>query len=166
MRAGRPQLGQQVTFEVELHRDGRKRAKNVAPVRTARTKGRRAESPAQWGTASLFAIPAFLAIYLAVQIAWRVPLWVAAGYAMASVVSFLFYAFDKSAATAGRRRVPESTLLWIGLLGGWPGSIIAQQALRHKSSKASFRSAFWGTVVLNVAGFIALNSPLASAIGA
>ena len=34
---------------------------------------------------------------------------------------------------------------------------MAQQLLRHKSSKASFRSAFWATVVVNVAAFVAFH---------
>ena len=74
------------------------------------------------------------------------------------------YAFDKSAAVAGGRRVSESTLLFVGLVGGWPGSLVAQQLLRHKTSKASFRSEFWGTVVFNVFCFVVINSPLASAL--
>ena len=54
----------------------------------------------------------------------------------------------------------ESTLLAVGLFGGWPGAIVAQQLLRHKSSKVSFRLAFWATVVMNILGFILLATPL------
>jgi len=36
-------------------------------------------------------------------------------------------------------------------VGGWPGALIAQQTLRHKSRKESFRAVFWVTVVLNCA---------------
>jgi uncharacterized membrane protein YsdA (DUF1294 family) len=36
--------------------------------------------------------------------------------------------------------------------------------LRHKSSKAEFRSVFWVTVVLNVAAFIVLAMPQARAL--
>jgi uncharacterized membrane protein YsdA (DUF1294 family) len=46
----------------------------------------------------------------------------------------------------------------LGLIGGWPGAIVAQQLLRHKTSKASFRLAFWATVVLNIAAFLLLVS--------
>lgn len=84
----------------------------------------------------------------------------------ASAGCFMVYAFDKSAAVAGRRRVPESTLIFLGLAGGWPGAIVAQQILRHKSSKASFRSAFWGSVGINVMAFVALISPLVASIRA
>jgi uncharacterized membrane protein YsdA (DUF1294 family)/cold shock CspA family protein len=162
----RPQVGQRVTFEVELNQQGKKRAKNVALVRAAtasavqRQRQRRAaDSPAQWGTASLFALPAFLLVYLAVAVIWNVPGWVAALYAGASVVCALVYAIDKSAAKAGRWRVSESTLHTLSLVGGWPGALVAQQVLRHKSNKATFRTAFWGTVVANVAGFVFIHSP-------
>ena len=50
-------------------------------------------------------------------------------------------------------------MLGLGLLCGWPGALLAQKGLRHKSSKQSFRSAFWITVLLNLLAFIALNSP-------
>lgn len=83
-------------------------------------------------------------------------------YAGASVVCALVYAIDKSAAKAGRWRVSESALHTLSLVGGWPSALVAQQVLRHKSNKASFRAAFWGTVVVNVAGFVALHSPLAA----
>ena len=168
----RPQVGQRVTFEVELNAQGKKRAKNVAVVSAATpTKSstsaaprqrRAADSPAQWGTASLFALPAFLLVYLAVAVIWRVPGWVAALYAGASVLCALVYAIDKSAAVAGRWRVSESTLHTLSLVGGWPGALVAQQVLRHKSNKAAFRSVFWATVVANVAGFVAIHSPLAA----
>ncbi len=50
-------------------------------------------------------------------------------------------------------RIPESTLLLAGLLGGWPGALLAQHLLRHKSSKPSFLAEFWATVALNVLAF-------------
>lgn len=73
-------------------------------------------------------------------------------YACASVICFSAYALDKSAARAGRRRTPERTLLLLGLACGWPGAVLAQRWLRHKSAKRSFQLKFWFTVVVNVAG--------------
>jgi uncharacterized membrane protein YsdA (DUF1294 family) len=71
-------------------------------------------------------------------------------YACASVVCFAAYALDKSAARAGRRRTPERTLLLLGLACGWPGAVLAQRWLRHKSAKRSFQLKFWLTVVTNI----------------
>jgi len=161
----RPQVGQRVTFEVELSPERKKRARDVEAVRAARTKARStASGPAQSGAASYVAIPAFMLFYLLVAVIWRVPGWVAGLYVGASVVAFFVYAADKSAAVAGGRRVSEATLIFLGLAGGWPGAIVAQQSLRHKSSKASFRSAFWGSVVINVVAFGLLASPLAQQV--
>ena len=61
------------------------------------------------------------------------------------------YRFDKSAARAGRRRTPESTLHTLALFGGWPGALVGQQVWRHKTTKQPFRTLFWGTVILNCA---------------
>jgi uncharacterized membrane protein YsdA (DUF1294 family)/cold shock CspA family protein len=159
-RTGRPTLNQRVSFEVELNREGKKRAKNVQLVRPARIARPRArDQSAQWGGATLFAISAFIGLYLVLAVLWRVPYQVAAGYLALSIISFIAYAADKAAATSGGWRTKESSLLLLGLVGGWPGAILAQQFLRHKSNKASFRSAFWGTVVLNVAAFVVLSSP-------
>lgn len=82
----------------------------------------------------------------------------AALYALASVACFIAYAMDKSAARHGRRRTPERTLLLLGLAGGWPGGLAAQQLLRHKTSKTSFLVKFWLTVGLNLATLVALQA--------
>ncbi|MDZ4130553.1 MAG: cold shock and DUF1294 domain-containing protein [Hydrogenophaga sp.] len=157
----RPQLNQRVSFEVEIGPQGKKRARNVEYVRQpARRSNARPASPAQWGVATLFAIPGFVALYFGVSLVWRVPLGFAAIYAGLSLLTFAAYALDKSAARESARRTPESTLHLLALAGGWPGALLAQQWLRHKSVKAEFRAVFWATVVLNVVGFVVLGSPL------
>lgn len=70
-------------------------------------------------------------------------------YLAASVITYLIYVADKSAARKNVSRISEKNLHALALLGGWPGAIVAQQTLRHKSAKASFRAVFWTTVVLN-----------------
>lgn len=75
-----------------------------------------------------------------------------------SLVTFVLYAVDKSAAKKGAYRTPEDMLHMLALLGGWPGALYAQQLLRHKSSKQSFRIVFWITLALNVAAFVYLVS--------
>ena len=159
-RAGRPSVKQRVSFEVELDRDGKKRARSVQPVAPARVpRSRTRNTAAQWGGASLFVIPAFVMLFLVVATLWRVPSSVAGAYLALSIVCFMAYAMDKSAALKGRWRTKESSLLLLGLLGGWPGGLLAQQFLRHKSTKATFRSAFMGTVAANVCAFVAFSSP-------
>lgn len=159
---GRPVVGQLVSFEVELNADGKKRAKKIRPIAPARSMKKVPDSPAQWGTASYFTLPAFFVLYAGVSVVWHVPRMIAGWYLLASLLCYAAYAMDKAAARQGAWRTPEGTLLLLGLAGGWPGAIVAQQRLRHKSSKASFRSAFWASVAANVAGFVLLSSPLAA----
>ncbi|MFB9289569.1 DUF1294 domain-containing protein [Pseudoduganella plicata] len=75
----------------------------------------------------------------------------AAALACLNLATYIAYARDKSAARQGRRRTPENTLLLLGLLGGWPAAFVAQQRLRHKTAKTSFRFRFWLTAVVNLA---------------
>jgi uncharacterized membrane protein YsdA (DUF1294 family)/cold shock CspA family protein len=161
---GRPTPNLRCSFEIELGPQGKKRAKNVMPIRAAKTATRlaakrRANSPAAWGTATLFAIPVFFVLYGVISFLWRPPGAVALVYLGLSVLSFVVYATDKAAAKRSANRIPESTLHMLALFGGWPGALLAQQVLRHKSSKVEFRLVFWVTVVLNIIGFLVLCSP-------
>lgn len=152
----------EVSFEIETGADGRKRAKHVLFISSVRAGSRSSgKSAAPWGTGSLLALAGFALAYLLVTLAWGTHVLLALGYAVLSLVCALFYWQDKGAAQKKQRRVPEATLLMLGLLGGWPGAIVAQQTLRHKTSKVSFRIAFWATVVLNVGAFLVVTTPLA-----
>ena len=78
-------------------------------------------------------------------------LWLASFYGVASVVCFIAYAVDKSAAVQQRQRIAERTLLLLGLACGWPGGLLAQRLLRHKTIKTSFQLAYWCSVAANIA---------------
>jgi uncharacterized membrane protein YsdA (DUF1294 family) len=78
---------------------------------------------------------------------------------VASAIAFVIYAADKRAAKRGARRVSEATLHFWGLVGGWPGALLAQQVFRHKTRKLSFQMMFWTTVVLNCAAVVWVLSP-------
>lgn len=80
---------------------------------------------------------------------WRalLPWWVLPASLALNLLTFGTYWADKRAAQAGRWRTPESTLQLLALAGGWPGAWLAQQVLRHKSSKPSFRMVY-GLMVL------------------
>ncbi|RNE64214.1 DUF1294 domain-containing protein [Cryobacterium tepidiphilum] len=134
----------------------------MAP-RPAQTRAReplRARTRRERGAASYLVIFALLVGYATVSVRWPLPPWVAAIYVVASVACFCAYAADKRAAQAGRWRVSENTLLFLSAIGGWPGAIVAQQTLRHKTKKASFRFEFWVTVVVNVVAFIVFCTPV------
>ncbi|MFT4938695.1 MAG: uncharacterized membrane protein YsdA (DUF1294 family)/cold shock CspA family protein [Paraglaciecola sp.] len=82
------------------------------------------------------------------------PTWIFILYVSSSVISVVMYIIDKSKAKEGGQRIPEITLHFLAMIGGWPGAIIAQQSLKHKNRKKSFRLAFWLTVLFNVAFFV------------
>jgi len=135
-----------------------------ASRRATRTPRARPTRSRRSGRSGYLVIAVFLLSYAVIGMIRPVPLWVAAVYSLASMAAFIVYAVDKSAARANRRRVSERNLLLVGLLGGWPGAIVAQQLLRHKTQKASFRRAFWVSVVVNLTIFAAVTTPAREAI--
>lgn len=154
-RQRRPERDEPVTYELSRDDEGRLRAKFVAFI------GDHPAPPGGLVASSfppLFAIGFLFFVGAAALFRW-LPRAVLVIYLVASVLTFLVYAFDKSAAERHQWRIAESTLHLLALVGGWPGSVAAQQHLRHKSSKRSFQFAFWVTVVINCAAFALLMSP-------
>ena len=112
-----------------------------------------------------FILPILFVVFVGVSaLTNKIELVVLPFYLVISLLTFVLYAVDKSAAQNGSWRTPESTLHLFSLAGGWPGAIIAQQTLRHKSKKQDFRAVFWITVVLNVGAFIGLHTPEGGAV--
>jgi len=68
--AGRPQVSQRVLFDVELGSQGKPRAQNIELIRFAPYRSNQAlrNLRHQSGAATLYAIPAFLIVYLAVTL--------------------------------------------------------------------------------------------------
>jgi uncharacterized membrane protein YsdA (DUF1294 family)/cold shock CspA family protein len=149
-RNRRPELNRVVTYAVSTDMQGRPCAVQVS------LPGERLARVAKPGAGALSIIAAvvFLCMVGACVSASRIPLLVLDVYVVASLLTLIVYALDKSAAQNGSRRTPENTLHMLALAGGWPGAIVAQQALRHKSSKQSFRTVFWVTVLLNCGAFV------------
>ena len=58
--------------------------------------------------------------------------------AIASVIAFLNFGWDKRRAEKDKNRVPERVLLTWTILGGAPGGLLAMVAFRHKIRKPSF----------------------------
>lgn len=71
-------------------------------------------------------------------------------FLLANLLTFVIYGVDKTAARKSWRRVPESTLLVLGVVGGWPGAIVGQQLFRHKTQKQPFKTFFFASVIVNV----------------
>ena len=146
-----PAEGDVVTYDLTVDERKRRRAARVrksAPI----LRNSQTASASTSGAIPLIAISLFVLIVLAGTLAGRLPPVIMVIYAVASIVTFLLYWLDKAAAQRGDWRTQESTLLFIGLVGGWPGAVVAQRILRHKIRKQSFQLMFWGTVVMNSIG--------------
>jgi uncharacterized membrane protein YsdA (DUF1294 family) len=76
-----------------------------------------------------------------------------------SIFSYLLYVKDKAAARDDAWRVPENTLHLSSLFFGWPGAMIAQERLRHKTKKRRFLFVFWLTVFINTSAIYMLHTP-------
>ncbi len=67
-----------------------------------------------------------------------------------SLVSFLFYGYDKHQAVNHSGRIPEAVLHGLALAGGTPGALAGQLVFRHKTQKLSFRVVFIMIAVVQV----------------
>lgn len=167
----RPRVSQQLSFRIEKDGRGRKRAVAVevlsgtaqsARASTAKdsknhrrrgNKNHRSRGRNKTGTLGTrlpwagvgFVLALFAAAGTGVVAQW-IPTWMVG----LSLVTFLVYWGDKSAAQAGRWRVPEINLHGLSLAGGWPGALLAQYRLRHKTSKTGFQVMFWLSVAGNL----------------
>lgn len=142
--ARRPVDGDLVSYAVV--RDARGRI-NARQVRHAAVR-RRQPARKRWFPRKGAALLGFAALGVGWTTGW-LPTPFAAAYAGMSALALLVYWHDKSAARAGRQRTSEATLHLLAMLGGWPGALLAQGLLRHKSSKTSFQWMFWATVIVN-----------------
>ena len=86
------------------------------------------------------------------------PPLVSAVYIIFSFLTFFVYSKDKRAAREGNWRVSENSLHTLSLFCGWPGAIVAQVQLRHKTKKKNFRIVFWLTVIANFSALIWLHT--------
>lgn len=74
-----------------------------------------------------------------------------------SALAFLAFGWDKVCARAKWRRVPESTLLMIALIGGSIGARIGQHVFRHKTRKQPFARKLSTILILHIGLFILLS---------
>lgn len=159
----RPQVKQRVRFEVETGPDGQEQACRVeveVAMPAAPGPVGRFDASAHWAMAIRVVLPAFLGLYLLLAIVWEIPASVALGYLALSALTLGVHAMDKYAAQRGLQRTSEHMLHLFSLLGGWPGALLAQRWVRHKSAKSQFRKWFWITSAVNVTAFVLLCSPL------
>ena len=146
--ARRPSVNEAVSYTLGFDSHGRPQANDVRfiarPMRQLPRLG--------------IAVPMALAMSFLIALATLAALgrldlsWLALYYG-ASITTYCCYSRDKTAAQNAGRRIPESTLHLMSLVGGWPGALIAQVLLRHKTRKPSFLLQYWLTVILNCIAF-------------
>jgi uncharacterized membrane protein YsdA (DUF1294 family)/cold shock CspA family protein len=143
----RPTGEEVVTYEVGS--DARQRA---CAINVTFAGGSIFSSRAPRGTAAVALVALLFFTFIGASVfSGLLPVAVLVIYLVVSCLAFAIYGFDKSAAKDDRWRTPEGTLHMLGLLGGWPGALVAQRLFRHKSRKPSFQLMFWIVVVLNCA---------------
>lgn len=156
-RQRRPVCNELVTYELTSDAKGRPQGVNIAYVGD-RPPSSPTTAPGP-GIAALSFAFLFLMFVTGMVASGKLPFWVLIAYLVGSCVAYSVYVFDKAAALKGRRRTPESTLHLLSLVGGWPGAMLAQRTLRHKTQKQSFQLTYWTTVVINCVALGWLLSP-------
>jgi uncharacterized membrane protein YsdA (DUF1294 family)/cold shock CspA family protein len=148
----RPIRSEFVTYETVCDDTGRLRAEHVEFM------GEDSINAAEGWMIALTIALLFLMFLGVTVLIGQLPFVVLPFYVGVSVISFLVYRRDKSAAHQNQWRTGEGTLILLGVLGGWPGAFVAQQFFHHKTKKRSFQIAFWVTVVVNCVGLVLLLS--------
>lgn len=176
--ARRPMLGEQVMYLCEADKEGRVRATHIrlaaglslddpairrksqatackpalAPKAAKRNRPLSGMRPRRLtGKALGFVLLCLLPAAGLTRLAEQGSHWPLLAYLLASVLAFGAYLHDKRRALCNGWRIPEANLHLIELLGGWPGALIAQQVLRHKTRKLPFQFVFWLIVMTHQA---------------
>jgi uncharacterized membrane protein YsdA (DUF1294 family)/cold shock CspA family protein len=161
-----PVVGDRLSFDIATDLQNKLRAGNVLFDGERQPRGRRtaARPQAPGGSAAGVWIAVGVALACFAVLVWNAvrgttSVVVPGIYFLATVVAFVSYALDKSAAMNRRWRTEEGVLHFVALIGGWPGALIAQQLFRHKTRKLSFLVGFWLMVGLNLLAYGWLTSP-------
>jgi uncharacterized membrane protein YsdA (DUF1294 family)/cold shock CspA family protein len=155
-RNRRPEINDVVTFALAKDKQGRPCAVNA----TLAGDKLKPDVANQRSAVAILLASLFLGAVGVSVVTGHLPAIIGIACAVLSLITFGAYAVDKSAARRGAWRTAESTLHFLGLVGGWPGALIAQQTLRHKSKKPSFRLIFWITVLIDCETFLWLHTEI------
>lgn len=125
------------------------------PARSSQPSSGGLSTPALLTFGALLALPA----YALVRMRAGVDRELLTGAAIVlSITTFLTYRSDKRRAETEDQRIPELTLHFLELMGGWPGAFLAQRVFRHKNAKISYQLVFWLIVLLHE--YLALDASL------
>ena len=145
----RPSVNEVVSYTLAFDSNGRPQANDVRFILAQRVASPMRQIPRAGVAVPIAFAMSFLVALAALAAVGRLEMsWLALYYGV-SIITYGAYARDKTAAQNARRRIPESQLHLMSLIGGWPGALIAQTLLRHKTSKPSFLIRYWLTVIVN-----------------
>ena len=105
-----------------------------------------------WGSGLYFVF------ILLILLLWAKSMYLAVFYLLLSFVTYIQFSMDKHYSMSSHWRISEKRLLLLSFLGGWPGGLLAQKYIHHKSSKKSFNRVFLLVIVLNLLSLIYLLS--------
>jgi uncharacterized membrane protein YsdA (DUF1294 family)/cold shock CspA family protein len=125
----------------------RSRAEDTPPRRPRSQRQTTTSTGGRGLEAMLFVMAAYGGLLLWAVWASLLPWWIVPASFVLNLLTFWMYWVDKHAAQTSQWRTPENTLQFLALAGGWPGAWLAQQVLRHKSSKQSFQDDYWLMVI-------------------
>ncbi|MEM1083300.1 MAG: DUF1294 domain-containing protein [Verrucomicrobiota bacterium] len=137
-----PEVGDQVSFVDGVDKEGRPCAQRIVLKASGSTFSWR--HLLELGL--LLALPV-LAIPAMVKLIS--PWWILYVVTFTSGITAMHLWADKRFSMSNKSRIPEATLHLFELMGGWPGSFVAQRMLRHKVSKKSYQLIFWAIVLIH-----------------
>jgi len=103
----------------------------------------------------LLVLPAAALVQSFSRVAWHFSI---SYLVIISSVTYAIYWHDKRRAQSSGWRIPENILHLLELAGGWPAAYLAQQVLRHKTKKRSYRIVYW--LIVSSHQLLALDSLL------
>ena len=68
-----------------------------------------------------------------------------------NILTFLIYGADKWKAQRNRGRIPEDTLIWMAIVGGSIGALLAMYLFRHKIRDRKFSLGVPAIIAVQVA---------------
>ncbi len=77
------------------------------------------------------------------------PLFIVSIYTGMSLLCFILFFIDKKLAEANKWRIEEFYLHIVELLGGWPGALLGQKYIRHKTQKTQYKIILWIIIILH-----------------
>ena len=131
------ELKQPVRFVIAQDENGNRRATHVEGVRSF-----------PWATLIVVWFAATLGgcVYF-----WQYPLLIVYYYLGATAIVLAIYLLDKRNEKRNKAVTGESALLFLSLLGGWPGAVIGQYSFNLQPKSFTFQLLFFFVMALHIA---------------